>query len=449
LQYLNYRLMAAVLVVFVMFLPWFVFAQNQNLTARCSVSPRAISMGERAVWTVEAEGGSGDYSYFWTGTDNLIGNNRSVAKVYSRPGTFEATVNVYSADQVVTPSCNLMVLDTVQTLTGSCFAQSSILRESDRVDWRVEAFGGNGRYEFAWSGTDDLRSSGSGVSRVYNSPGRKEATVVITSDGQSTVRECSVTIEPDPELEGECFADVASINSGEAVTWTAIASGGTGEYRYSWSGDNLRGSNQAISQTYEGIGEKTANVEITSGSQSILRICSVEVTPPGEVLGASSEDRIPPVSPGAVVEEETPDEDADFSFTGWKILSTLVVLLGAAILVSMIIYFKKQGKEEEEKEEVFEKGPEKDIADILQSEAHKREVIISAEAILLLMEKTHNSITEGVTHLHNIIDELKKTTETIVVEDGSSSPAPVRADESRWLVIDEEVLKKHFPAHKA
>ena len=166
-------------------------------------------------------------------------------------------------------------------------------------------------------------------------------------------------------------------------------------------------------------------------------------------MGASSEDRIPPVSPGAVVEEETPDEDADFSFTGWKILSTLVVLLGAAILVSMIIYFKKQGKEEEEKEEVFEKGPEKDIADILQSEAHKREVIISAEAILLLMEKTHNSITEGVTHLHNIIDELKKTTETIVVEDGSSSPAPVRADESRWLVIDEEVLKKHFPAHKA
>ncbi|MEK7552200.1 MAG: PKD domain-containing protein [Patescibacteria group bacterium] len=424
-------------------------ASAQNLTASCFVNPIAIKVGETAVWTVEAEGGSGNYSYFWTGTDNLIGNNRRVAKIYSRPGTVEATVTVYSAEQSVTPSCNLIVLETFQTLTGSCFAQSSILRESDRVDWRVEAAGGDGRYDFAWSGTDDLRGSGSGISRVYNFPGHKDATVVITSDGHSTVRECSVTIEPDPELEGECYADSDSINSGEAVTWTALASGGTGEYRYSWFGDNLRGNSQAVSEIYDRTGERTANVEITSGSQSILRICSVGVKSGGEVLGAFSEDQIPSVSPSVVVEEETPKNDAEFSFIGWKILSTLVVLIGAAILSGMIVYFKKQARAEEEKEGVFEKGPEKDIADIIQSEAQKREVVISAEAILLLMEKTHNSITEGVIQLHNIIDELKKTTETIVV-DGLSNPASmaVPADESRWLVIDEDMVEKHFSGHK-
>src|SRR3989344_7878156 len=137
----------------------------ENLTARCSVEPLAINIGERAIWRVLAEGGDGNYEYQWSGSDDLIGNTSSVGKFYSRSGTKNATVTVYSEGQIVTPTCSLIVLDTFQTLTGSCFTQSSILRESDRVDWRVEAFGGDGRYEFSWSGTDDLRGSGSGISR--------------------------------------------------------------------------------------------------------------------------------------------------------------------------------------------------------------------------------------------------------------------------------------------
>ena len=66
---------------------------------------------------------------------------------------------------------------------------------------------------------------------------------------------------------------------------------------------------------------------------------------------------------------------------------------------------------------------------------------------MLLMEKTHNSITEGVTHLHNIIDELKKLPKPTVME-GAETDKTTEA-EIRFLVIDEEVVKKHFPAHKA
>jgi len=443
-----------IVALFSIFTPNETHAQ-QNLTAECSVSPLAITVGESATWEVEVSGGNGTYAYYWTGSENLIGNSSSVTKFYSRPGTQSATVTVYSDGQTVTPTCNLIVQENIQTLSGSCSTQSSILRESDNVVWSANVFGGNGSYQYFWTGSDELQGSGQSISRVYNFPGRKNATVVITSDGKSTVRECSVTIEPDPELEGECFADSNSINSGNAVTWTAQASGGTGEYRYSWYGDNLRGSSeQAISQVYEGAGERIANVEITSGSQSITRICSVEVRSGGQVLGASSEN--PPASPsrstqggeGPIPNEE--EEDEGFSFIGWKILSTIVLLIGAAIFSGMIVYFKKQAKQEEEEQILAGPGesPLKDIADIIQSEAHKREVIISAGAIKILMEKTHNSITEGVIQLHNIIDELKKTTETIVV-DGVSPAVAVPADESRWLVIDELMVEKYFLTNKS
>jgi hypothetical protein len=79
-------------------------------------------------------------------------------------------------------------------------------------------------------------------------------------------------------LTGSCSASPNSVNTDEHVNWLATASGGTGNYVYSWTGtDGLYGNSSYISKLYYNAGTKTGEVKITDGSQSIVKNCSVEV----------------------------------------------------------------------------------------------------------------------------------------------------------------------------
>lgn len=89
----------------------------------------------------------------------------------------------------------------------------------------------------------------------------------------------SVTINRPSEspLSGSCSGSPSNPLVGTQVTWSAGASGGNGSYSYSWSGA-ASGSGQSVTATYSTTGIKTANVTISSGSQSITKSCSVEVS---------------------------------------------------------------------------------------------------------------------------------------------------------------------------
>ncbi|MFA6190017.1 MAG: hypothetical protein WC711_00665 [Candidatus Staskawiczbacteria bacterium] len=66
-----------------------------------------------------------------------------------------------------------------------------------------------------------------------------------------------------------CSADKTSALLNTPVVWTAVASGGSGSYTYSWSGtDSLSGSTVSVSKSYQSVGTKTASVIATSGGNS-------------------------------------------------------------------------------------------------------------------------------------------------------------------------------------
>ena len=81
-----------------------------------------------------------------------------------------------------------------------------------------------------------------------------------------------------------CNASAVSGSQGNSITWSAQVTGGTGYNSYSWSGtDSLSGYAQSLSKTYWMGGIKTASVTVTSGTQSVTRVCSntvsITVTP--------------------------------------------------------------------------------------------------------------------------------------------------------------------------
>lgn len=97
------------------------------------------------------------------------------------------------------------------------------------------------------------------------------------ASGQST---CSAA----GALSATCSASPSNSATGQAVTWTAVPSGGTSPYTYAWSGtDSLTGSTISVQKTYSTNGTKSGQVQIgDAAGGSITAICS-----PSAVVGGT------------------------------------------------------------------------------------------------------------------------------------------------------------------
>lgn len=82
-----------------------VYNYNGSLGASCYAMPSSPNLNETVTWYGNAVGGSGYYTYTWSGSDSLSGNSSTVNKSYSTLGQKVATLTVYSNGQSVTQTC--------------------------------------------------------------------------------------------------------------------------------------------------------------------------------------------------------------------------------------------------------------------------------------------------------------------------------------------------------
>ena len=168
-------------------------------------------------------------------------------------------------------------------LTGSCAAYPSNPETGETVTWDASASGGSGSYSYSWSGTNGLSGSGDNVYKSYSSEGTKNATVVITSGGESITRSCSVFVEDDnynnDDLEVYCTPNNDDYEVDERVTWEAHVSGGDGDYDYDWDGtDGLNGNSRTESVRYDDDGRKYAYITVRSDDgQTASDSCYIDV----------------------------------------------------------------------------------------------------------------------------------------------------------------------------
>jgi len=168
----------------------------------------------------------------------------------------------------------------VPELDGYCYADPNYAETGDTIAWVAGAEGGDWDYSYSWSGTDGLSGNSDYIYKTYSTSGTKNASVTISSNGESIVRTCYTVIEkePLPDLSIACSPDGDTYNVGDRVSWSVDSSGGDGNYRYSWSGtDSLSSSSQNISKTYSTAGTKNARVTVTSDGQSVSDSCTVYV----------------------------------------------------------------------------------------------------------------------------------------------------------------------------
>lgn len=322
----------------------------RNVEISCYPNPNRVGIDESVTWIADASYGTGYYTYSWSGTNGLSGSGRSVSKSYSSSGTKTASVTVTSGGKEFYANCGSVVVAEEQDeiLTGSCDVDDSNIQIGDYVDWSANASGGTGSYSYSWSGTSPLSGrTGSNVSVKYSTTGTKTGTVTIHSGNKSITRTCgTVYVEDDynDNFTLSCNVNNTNISLGQTAIWNAYASGGNGNYYYSWSGtDGIYGTNSSISKYFNTLGTKRATVTVTSNNQTRSVVCPILVVGSN---GYQNPNPAPLASLSSVYLNQVPYTGVEDNPQFWAFIIGLFMFsaLGAYMIVSKKAKVERQNK---------------------------------------------------------------------------------------------------------
>jgi len=281
-------LVLAVALAFGSFLPVTTYACDSGCPAptpavlgTCFPDVDTVNVDDPITWTANVAGGNGTFSYSWSGTDGLVGSDKSFTVSYSTAGLKTAIVAITSGNITIQRLCTVTVVgNTVNQLSVSCVANPSSANIGDNVTYTATVSGGTGNSFYSWNGTDGLFGQNQSVTKSYSTSGTKTANVTVTNGSQSASATCSSNIQQQNynNLTASCYGNPSNVNTGQSVTWYGSASGGNGNYTYSWSGtDNLYGYNQTVYQVYNYSGTKTATLTVNSNGQTYSTTCYINV----------------------------------------------------------------------------------------------------------------------------------------------------------------------------
>ena len=81
------------------------YTNGGNLVAACFADRTTTTVGTPVTWSVEVTGGTGQYSYLWSGTNGLAGTGASAIQSYGTTGQKNAAVLINSGGQTISQAC--------------------------------------------------------------------------------------------------------------------------------------------------------------------------------------------------------------------------------------------------------------------------------------------------------------------------------------------------------
>jgi len=84
-------------------------ANAETLSVSCSVSTTTPTVGGTVTWSSNVSGGTGSYTFSWSGTEALSGSTGSVNKAYTTTGTKTASISITSGGSSASCSSSINV----------------------------------------------------------------------------------------------------------------------------------------------------------------------------------------------------------------------------------------------------------------------------------------------------------------------------------------------------
>lgn len=105
------------------------------LSATCRTAPSSVRTNTPVTWTVQATGGSGNYTYKWNGANMDQSTAPTVTVSYGSIGTKNATVTVTSGNETTEASCSVVVNNNLSNTNQNSGGGSS----SEGTEFTAEA----------------------------------------------------------------------------------------------------------------------------------------------------------------------------------------------------------------------------------------------------------------------------------------------------------------------
>ncbi len=206
-----------------------------------AASPTAVDDGHSVTFSVSAGGGSGGLTYVWSGLPTgCTGAGASFACTPDMAGTSRVVVNVTDSDgfEVSSPVLTFTVYPLPQQSPAKPTRPSADVGQL--VNFTAQVSGGAGGGSYAWSFGSGLGCTATDGPQL-NCTALSEGTLSVSyawtdalgvaAGGGTTL---GFTVFSDPGV-GTPTASVGSLDVGQAVTFSATPSGGSGGYTYLWT----------------------------------------------------------------------------------------------------------------------------------------------------------------------------------------------------------------------
>jgi hypothetical protein len=298
---------------------------GSNVNGTCSPDRSVVDRGQTVRWRVYPNGGTGSYSYAWSGSEGLYGDSSRMDITYDFSGTKYAYVTLYDTNGYSSYlNCGSVTVretdyyndnyydysynnsrDRYNFGTARCEVSPRYVLTGATVEFTAYTDYAGGDLEYYWAGAD-TNGRGSRFTTSFSSAGTKDIVLTVRNQYRTSRVNCpSVTVASRPaqtyvapvttyvaptvtrtvataaatgKLDAVCVPGVNQAEIGQEVNWTVQPTGGTGKYSYAWTGtDGVNGSTSQITTSYNEGGTKDMFVTVTSGTQSIVRNCSLAV----------------------------------------------------------------------------------------------------------------------------------------------------------------------------
>ena len=217
-----------------------------------SATPNPVDSGQATtISTTVATGGSGSYTYAWSGsvpTGCTLPSGTSTTSFGCTPnsgtqGTYTITVTYGDSSGSSVNDSFALTVDTMLNAPGTpTVTVNPVDVGQQTVLTATAATGGSGSYTYSWSRLPTGCSSSNALTLdcTPTSVGSGTYTITVTAtDGNGqTATSGALTLTVDPTLTaGTPSATPNPVHSGQATTIsTTAATGGSGSYTYTWSG---------------------------------------------------------------------------------------------------------------------------------------------------------------------------------------------------------------------
>lgn len=242
-----------------------VVTQPQSLSASLSASTPALCNGScNGTASISASGGTAPYSYSWSS----LGTGNSPTNLCA--GSYTCTVS--DANNC---SDTVQLIITQPAIITASITPISIVCIGQNISLTAVANGGNGNYQYSWSGGS---TAGSGATVTSSPTVTTTYNLVVTDQNNCPPAVTTITVNVNPPLSVVASNDV-SICPGQNTTLTAIASGGNGNYTLNWQGGTNPNNGTSVSASPASTTTYTVTVTDNCGTPAFSDQVTVTIFP--------------------------------------------------------------------------------------------------------------------------------------------------------------------------